>query len=92
MKRLDWLRKVAGRGATLAAVVALAGCDSGVPSVSSSSTEATVHGVVKYKGQPVPGGEIKFDPANIQRKDASLLLPARGGQEGPGRLRRHDQL
>jgi hypothetical protein len=54
----------------LTVLLALWGCGSGAPSVSSSNAEATVHGTVKYKGEPIDGGEIRFDPANIQRRDA----------------------
>ncbi|WP_435018839.1 hypothetical protein TA3x_000826 [Tundrisphaera sp. TA3] len=55
-----------------AALLALAGCDGGgaPPSVSGSNTEVTVHGTVKYKGQPVTSGIVQFDPANINRRDA----------------------
>lgn len=51
----------------------LVGCGEGAPSVSSSTTEVTVKGTVKYKGQPVKEGTIRFDPANIQRKDAQAV-------------------
>ncbi len=72
----------AARIATLAALLALSGCEStSAPSVSSSSTEVTVHGKVTYKGQPVTEGEIVFDPANIQRKDAKMVS-APIGQDG----------
>jgi hypothetical protein len=46
------------------------GCDSR-PSVSSSTTEATVKGTVTIKGKPPKKGEIVFDPANYQRKDVA---------------------
>lgn len=45
------------------------GCDGGgKPSVDSSMEEATVKGVVKFKGELVTKGEIAFDPSNYQRK------------------------
>lgn len=60
--------------AALSLPAALAGClDSSPPSVSGSSTEVTVHGSVKYKGQPVTKGQVRFDPANINRKDAKSV-------------------
>ena len=43
-----------------------AGCD-GRPSVDSSTTEATVSGIVLVKGKPATGGEILFNPANVDR-------------------------
>jgi hypothetical protein len=61
--------------AMLGASLAASGCESGggAPSVSSSTTEATVHGTVKYKGTPINEGQIVFDPANIQRKSAAAV-------------------
>jgi hypothetical protein len=53
----------------LTVLLALWGCG-GAPSVSSTGAEATVHGTVKHKGEPISGGEIRFDPANVQRRDA----------------------
>ncbi len=52
----------------LAAVLAglALGCD-GRPSVDSSMTEATVTGTVKVHGKPATGGEIVFNPANVDR-------------------------
>ena len=70
-----------GGFAVLTTLLALSGCGGGAPSVSGSSTEATVHGVVKYKGQPVTEGEIRFDPANISRKDAKAVS-AQIGKDG----------
>jgi hypothetical protein len=54
----------------LTVLLALWGCGGGAPSVSSTNSAATVQGTVKYKGQPIDGGEIRFDPANVQRRDA----------------------
>ena len=42
------------------------GCD-GRPAVDSSTTEATVTGTVLIKGKPAIGGEIRFNPANVDR-------------------------
>ncbi|MDR3639360.1 MAG: hypothetical protein P4L84_36500 [Isosphaeraceae bacterium] len=66
--RLNW------RGAIMAssAALALSGCGSSAPPVSSTTAEATVHGTVKYKGAPVEAGNIRFDPSNIQRRDAKI--------------------
>jgi len=65
---------VRGGLAALAALFALTGCEGGgTPSVSGSNTEVTVKGKVTYKGQPVTEGEIRFDPANINRRDAKIV-------------------
>jgi hypothetical protein len=59
---------------SLLAAVALGivgGCGDNPPAVDTSNTEATVKGVVKVGGVPATEGEIVFDPANYQRKDAS---------------------
>jgi len=58
---------------TSATLVALAGCGEGAPPVSSSTAEATVHGTVTYKGKPVTEGEIRFDPTNVQRRNAPIV-------------------
>jgi hypothetical protein len=55
-------------------VVACWGCGSGAPSVSSSSEEADVKGTVTIKGKPATGGEITFDPSNINRRDVKLNI------------------
>ena len=48
------------------------GCGDGHPPVDSSLTEATVKGVVKIQGKPAQGGgEIRFNPSNVERKVAS---------------------
>jgi hypothetical protein len=46
------------------------GCE-GAPAVDTSTTEATVKGVVKVGGVPATEGEIVFDPANYKRKDVA---------------------
>ena len=49
------------------------GCGSGHPPVDSSLTEAKVRGVIKLKGKPaVGGGEVSFNPSNVERKVASF--------------------
>jgi hypothetical protein len=45
------------------------GCDS--PKATSSSAEATVHGTITVKGKPATSGKVSFNPANINRKDAT---------------------
>ena len=56
--------------AALTTLAALAGCGDGTPSVSSSDAEATVHGVISIDGKPMAGGEVNFDPSNVNRKSA----------------------
>jgi hypothetical protein len=56
---------------TAATFWAAGGCGDGPPSVESSTTEATVKGVVKVDGQPATEGQIIFDPSNYRRKDAA---------------------
>ncbi len=58
-----------GLGVVLAAPF---GCGEGPPAVDSSTAKATVHGVVTFGGGPLSGGEIRFDPSNIKRKDAQI--------------------
>lgn len=48
-----------------------AGCGQGGPTVSTSTTEAKVHGKVTVRGKPVKKGTVWFDPANYRRKDAT---------------------
>ncbi len=55
-----------------AVLVATWGCGGGAPAVSSSSEKVQVKGTVTLKGKPLKGGEILFDPANINRKDAPV--------------------
>ena len=74
MERLRRPFGIRARVAALAALLPLAGCGGeAAPSVSSTNAEATVHGSVKYKGQPVTAGEIQFDPANVRRRDAKQV-------------------
>jgi hypothetical protein len=73
---------------SLRAVVSLAaatfvalgqGCD-GRPSMDTSTTEVTVTGVVKVKGQPASGGQISFNPSNRDRKVSAFTSTI--GQDG----------
>ena len=59
---------------SLAVLVGVVGCD-GRPSVDSSLNEVTVSGVVKVKGKPATGGEILFDPSNVDRTVGSRSAP-----------------
>lgn len=53
--------------------ILLAGCGGKTPSVSTSTTEATVRGQVIVHGKPVSGGLVWFDPANYRRKNAVAI-------------------
>ncbi len=57
----------------LAAVILIlgAGCGDRPPSVSTSRTEATVHGKVLVRGKAVTRGRVVFDAANYLRKDVT---------------------
>ena len=55
---------------TLAALPVIAGCNDGSVSASGSTTEATVSGTVMIQGKLATEGEVVFDPANINRRDA----------------------
>lgn len=63
--------------ALAAAVLAgVAGCDGGSTSApasasTSSTEEATVSGTVKVAGKAASGGEVVFDPSNLNRKVGS---------------------
>src|SRR5262245_35307848 len=63
--------------AWLVFVPQLTGCDAGTPAVDTSSTEATVSGVVTVKGFPAKGGEIRFNPSNHLR-----IVPTRSAPIG----------
>ncbi len=70
-------RMIAG-AASLALVVGLSGCG-GSPGISST-TEATVKGVVKLDGQPATEGEVSFDPSNENRQASAKVVPI--GKDG----------
>ncbi|MHC5540881.1 hypothetical protein ACYOEI_21880 [Singulisphaera rosea] len=53
------------------ALVAATGCEGGMPSVSSSFDQATVHGTVTVKGKRVSSGKVVFDPSNVYRKQTT---------------------
>jgi hypothetical protein len=56
-----------------------AGCD-GRPYVDTSTTEVTVTGTVLVKGKPATGGEIRFDPSNVDRPVGPRTAPI--GKDG----------
>jgi hypothetical protein len=67
----------------LTILLAFTGCGGdGPPPVSGSRTQATVHGSVTYKGRAVPGGTIRFDPTNINRRDAQIATSPIGKDGG----------
>jgi hypothetical protein len=72
MRQWELCGRFLAKAGALTILLALSGCGSGAPPVSSTSAEATVHGNVKYKGVAVGGGDIRFDPTNIQRRNAPI--------------------
>jgi hypothetical protein len=60
------VRRTRSAAATL--VMIAWGCGSGAPSVDTSTTEATVKGIVTIRGKPISQGTISFDPSNVRRK------------------------
>jgi hypothetical protein len=75
------MHRLRGRLAPIAAILAGigAGCD-GRPSVDSSTTEATVSGTILVRGKPATGGEILFNPANVDRPVGPRSAPI--GKDG----------
>jgi hypothetical protein len=53
------------------------GCDehAGAPPVSTSTEEADVTGVVKFRGKPVKNGTVTFHSANIRRATQDRIAP-----------------
>ncbi|WP_165072234.1 hypothetical protein [Paludisphaera rhizosphaerae] len=47
------------------------GCGEGKPPVDTSTEEATVKGTVTLRGKPIAKGNIRFDPSNHLRRDAT---------------------
>jgi len=70
--RMQVRRYLAGL-VTGASLFVVGGCDSGPPSVDTSTTKATVKGVVKIGGVPATEGDITFNPANNKRQDAPTV-------------------
>lgn len=63
------LLRFGGPSLAVAVLAFGAGCGDRPPSVSTSRTEATVHGKVLVKGKAVTRGKVVFDAANYLRKD-----------------------
>ncbi len=83
MISFDWRRGTASRALIVSALLALPGCEGGAsaPGVSSSRTLVTVTGTVVYKGKPVNEGEVRFNPANVARRDApTATAPIQDGK------------
>jgi len=67
------VRQWVGTSLTFGLLLLASGCGESKPAVDSSTTaEGKVTGTVKIRGKAMKGGEITFDPANYQRKDAPL--------------------
>jgi hypothetical protein len=67
-------------GLALAALFAFGGCDgsSGAPPASTSTEQAKAKGKVTYKGKPLANVEVKFNPANVNRRSAATVTAATG--------------
>jgi hypothetical protein len=81
MIRFAEMRSGGWRAGALALwLTACCGCGDGAPAASSSTEEATVHGIVTIDGMPSSGGKITFKSANIARRttDASADI----GEDG----------
>lgn len=74
MRRMRICAQVLARPGAIAVLLALSGCGGGgsAPAVSGTMAEATVHGTVTYKGTPLKGGTVRFDPSNTQRRQAKI--------------------
>jgi hypothetical protein len=70
--RIQIRRPLAGL-VTAASLFVMGGCEEGPPSSDSSTTKATVKGVVKIAGVPATEGEITFNPANNKRQDVPTV-------------------
>jgi hypothetical protein len=68
-------------GLILAAFFTFGGCDGsggGASPVSSSTDQAKAKGKVTYKGKPLAKVEVRFNPANVNRKSASTVTAMTG--------------
>jgi hypothetical protein len=65
MHQLKWLAPFLS--ASLCIPLA-SGCGDGQPTVDKSKAEAKVSGVVKFQGKTVSGGQIDFNPSNVERQ------------------------
>jgi hypothetical protein len=81
MIRFAAMRSVGWRAGALALwLTACCGCGDGAPTASSSTEEATVHGIVRIDGKPASGGKITFRSANIARNTPDVS--AEVGEDG----------
>ncbi len=46
------------------------GCSDDKPAVDTTTAEAKVSGTVTVRGKPMVGGEVSFDPSNMERANA----------------------
>ena len=67
-------------GLALAVCLTLGGCDGsgGAPTASSSTAQAKVKGTVTQKGKPLAKVDVKFNPANVNRKSAPSVTATTG--------------
>jgi hypothetical protein len=70
MKRAHKLAVLLATTTVVLTVWGCGGSESSPQAVSGSSQEAIVKGTVTVKGKPATGGEVTFDPANIERPTA----------------------
>ena len=74
MIRFAEIRSIKWRAGALAIwLTACCGCGDGAPAASSSTEEATVHGIVTIGGTPASGGKITFKSSNINRKTNDVV-------------------
>ena len=57
------------------------GCSDDKPSVDTTTAEAKVSGTVTVRGKPMAGGEVSFDPSNMERANVGKRT-APIGQDG----------
>ncbi len=58
----------------LLTLASFCGCGGGGPAATSTSEESTVKGTVTVNGKPATGGQVEFDPSNINRRDAKTVI------------------
>lgn len=68
-------------GLAVAVLLAISGCGDGAPPATSSTEQVKVKGAVTHKGKPVPKVEVRFNPANVNRRSAASVT-ATSGDDG----------
>jgi hypothetical protein len=70
-------------GLSLAILVVVVGCDGsgGAPPASSSAEQVKVKGKVTHQGKPLAKVEVRYNPANVNRKTAPTAS-ATTGEDG----------